>query len=160
VRTQLLIEGKTRWRTGVVLEFEGNRALVKADVHDRKIFISVTGPAAGRRRLLAVIRSDLERIHGDIKKLQVTEMVPVLGRKDAVVPYSELTVFEKNGIWKVPRVFGGEPVQLDVRELLDGVDIEGYALAKATSITGPKPSGCSTATRTRMKRCAASLRHT
>jgi internalin A len=125
VRTHLLSEGKARWRTGVVLEFEGNRALVKADVHDRKIFISVTGPAAGRRRLLAVIRSDLERIHGDIKKLQVTEMVPVLGRKDAIVPYSELTVFEKNGIWKVPRVFGGEPVQLDVRELLDGVDIEG-----------------------------------
>jgi internalin A len=41
------------------------------------------------------------------------------------VPYSELTVFERSGIWKVPRVFGGEPVQLDVRELLDGVDIEG-----------------------------------
>jgi internalin A len=72
-----------------------------------------------------VIRSDLERIHADIKKLQVTEMVPVLGRKDAVVPYGELTVFEKSGIWKIPRVFGGEVVQLDVRELLDGVDIEG-----------------------------------
>jgi internalin A len=125
VRTHPLSDGKARWRTGVVLEFEGNRALVKADVHDRKTFISVTGPAAGRRRLLAVIRSDLERIHADIKKLQVTEMVPVPGRKDAVVPYSELTVFERSGIWKVPRVFGGEPVQLDVRELLDGVDIEG-----------------------------------
>src|SRR5271165_3844926 len=125
VRTHPLSEGKARWRTGVVLEFESNRALVKADVRDRKTFVSVTGPPAGRRRLLAVIRSDLERIHADIKKLQVTEMVPVLGRKDSVVPYAELMVFEKSGIWKIPRVFGGEVVQLDVRKLLDGVDIEG-----------------------------------
>jgi internalin A len=125
VRTHPLSEGKARWRTGVVLKFEGNRALVKADVHDRKIFISVTGPAAGRRRLLAVIRSDFERIHADVKKIQITEMVPVLGRKDAVVPYCELAVFEKSGIRKIPRVFGDEVFELDVLELLDGVDIEG-----------------------------------
>jgi internalin A len=125
VRTHPLSESEARWRTGVVLKFEGNRALVKADVHDRKIFISVSGPTAGRRRLLAVIRSDFERIHADVKKLQITEMVPVLGRKDAVVSYGELAVFEKSGIRKIPRVFGGEVFELDVRELLDGVDIEG-----------------------------------
>jgi internalin A len=109
----------------VVLEFEGNRALVKADVHDRKTFISVTGPAAGRHRLLAVIRSDLEGIHADIKKLQVAEMVPVPGRPEARVPYATLRALEQNGIRKFIGVFGGDVVELDVQDLLNGVDIEG-----------------------------------
>jgi internalin A len=77
VRTHPLSEGKARWRTGVVLKFEDNRALVKADVHDRKIFISVTGPATGRRRLLAVIRSDFERIHMNFRKLEPEEKIPI-----------------------------------------------------------------------------------
>jgi internalin A len=124
VRTHRLSEGNARWRTGVILQFEGNRALVKADLHDRKTVISVTGPAAGRRRLLAVIRSDLERIHADIRRLRVTEMVP-LGRTDWVVRYSELTVLEKRGILKHQRVFDDKLVELNVRELLDGLDIEG-----------------------------------
>jgi internalin A len=122
VRTHGLSEGQSRWRTGVVLEFEGNRALVKADVHDRKTFISVKGPA-GRRRLLAVIRSDLEGIHADIKKLQVTEMVPVPGRPEAVVPYAKLRALEQNGIRKFIEVLGGDVVELDVQDLLNGVDI-------------------------------------
>jgi internalin A len=128
VRTHPLSRGKARWRTGVVLEFEGNRALVKADVHDRKTFISVTGQAAGQRRLLAVIRSDFERIHADIKKIQVTEMVPVPRRPEAVVQYSKLKTLEQRGIPKFIEVFDSDVVELDVKELLNGVDIEGSRL--------------------------------
>ncbi len=36
--------GSPRWRSGVILQFEGYRALVKADVQERKVLISVTGP--------------------------------------------------------------------------------------------------------------------
>ena len=66
VRTHALSRELPRWRTGVVLEFEGNRALVRADRADKKVFISISGSAAGRTRLLAVIRSDVDRIHSDI----------------------------------------------------------------------------------------------
>ena len=97
VRSHARSKGPERWRTGVVLELEGSRALVKADARDRKTFISVTGPAGARRRLLAVIRSDLERIHSDIRKLQVTEIVPVPGRPEEVVPYAKLKALEQSG---------------------------------------------------------------
>jgi internalin A len=98
VRTHVLSEELPRWRTGVILAFEGCRALVKADVQDKKVFIAVTGPAAARRRLLAVIRSDFERIHRDIRNLQPQEMVPLPDYPDVVIPYQKLQVMEESGI--------------------------------------------------------------
>jgi internalin A len=124
VRTHALSEPAGRWRTGVVLAFEGNRALVRADAQARKVFISVTGPLEGRRRLLAVIRSDFERIHADIKRLAVTEMVPVPGQPGWVVAYQELCVFERSGVSKVPRVFDGQMIELNVPEMLAGVELK------------------------------------
>lgn len=125
VRTHPLSEGQARWRTGAVLKFDENLALVKADVQGRKVLISVKGPIDGRRQLLAVIRSDFERIHGDIKKLQTNEMVPVPGRPDALVPYAKLKALERAKIPDFVEVFNDEVVHLDVQELLNGVDIEG-----------------------------------
>jgi internalin A len=125
VRTHILSPPDLRWRAGVVLEFEGNRALVKADARDRKVTISIMGPVAGRRRLLAVIRSDFEAIHRDIKKLQVAEMVPVRGHPEVAIPYTELNVMEQSGLAKLPKVIGNVLVELDVREMLNGVDLDG-----------------------------------
>ena len=126
VRTHVLSEPipQHRWRTGVVLQFEGNRALVKADVQDNKVFVSVAGPAAGRRRLLAVIRSDFESIHrGFFQKLEPVEMVPVPSHPDVVIPYRELVVMEESDTTEFPKVVAGKVLTLDVRELLNGVDI-------------------------------------
>jgi internalin A len=125
VRTHPLSEGKARWRTGVVLKFEGNRALVKADVHDRKTFISVTGSATGRRRLLAVIRSDFERIHMNFKKLETEEKVPIPGHPTVLIDYAELTAYEASGDDEYKVVIERKPKKFSVRKLLDGVDIEG-----------------------------------
>jgi internalin A len=125
VRTHILSPANLRWRTGVVLEFEGNRAVVKSDARDRKVTISVTGPPEGRRRLLAVIRSDFEAIHRDMKKLQVEEMVPVKGRPEAVVPYDDLKVLEKGGVATLHQVIRETVVELDVEQMLNGVDLEG-----------------------------------
>ena len=104
VRTHALSEGPKykRWRTGVILEFEGCRALVKADTQDKKVFISVSGPALSRRRLLAVIRSDFERIHRDIRNLNPQEMVPLPKYPDETISYRELLVIEQKGM-KVSR---------------------------------------------------------
>jgi internalin A len=125
VRTNVLSEGLRRWRTGVILAFEGCRALVKADGQDKKAFIAVTGHAAARRRLLAVIRSDFERIHRDIRNLQPQEMVPLPDYPDVVVPYQKLQGMEESGIRTFPEVVGNRVIEVDVHALLNGVELEG-----------------------------------
>jgi internalin A len=123
VRTHALSTNHPRWRTGVVLEFEGCRGVIKADAHERRIFISISGPASSRRRLLAVIRSDFERIHNDVAKLEVREVVPAPGRPDLTVDYRDLIVLERNREAKIKRVVGDSLVELDVSAMLNGVEI-------------------------------------
>ena len=140
VRTHALSENLPRWRTGVILAFEGNRALVKADVQDKKVFISVSGTPSGRRRLLAIIRSEFERIHSDIRNLQPQEMVPVPGRPNSVVAYKKLLVMEQGGIANFPEVIGNDVIDLSVRELLDGVDLEGTRRKERTTPSELQPA--------------------
>ncbi|HEV2761567.1 MAG TPA: COR domain-containing protein, partial [Pyrinomonadaceae bacterium] len=125
VRTHALSEGLPRWRSGVILRFQGNRALVKGDTQDKKVFINVAGPVSSRRRLLAVVRSEFERIHHDIRNLQPREMVPVPGRPSLIVSYQDLEVRERHGDRKFTAVTDGQVVELDVQDLLNGVDLEG-----------------------------------
>lgn len=125
VRTHALSEGLPRWRTGVIIQFEGCRALVKADINDKKVFVSVSGAGANRRRLLAVIRSDFGRIHRDIRNLTPDEMVPVPGHPDVVVAYQKLLAMEDEGIGNFPEFAGGKLIKVDVEDLLNGVDLEG-----------------------------------
>ena len=124
VRTHVLSKGQPRWRTGAILEFEGNRALVKADLQDKQVTINVTGLEAGRRRLLAVIRSDFEHIHRSFE-FKPEEMIPVPGHPDVVVPYKKLCVLESQGINKFVEVVDEEVVELEVQKLLNGVDLKG-----------------------------------
>jgi internalin A len=123
VRTHHLSEKLPRWRTGVILEFEGNRALVKADVQDKKVLISVSGLGDGRRRLLTLIRIEFDSIHRAIRNLQPQEMVPLPDHPDVVVPYHNLQVMEQKGINAFPWVVGTDVINLDVQELLNGVDL-------------------------------------
>jgi internalin A len=133
VRTQVLSEGLPRWRTGVILEFEGNRALVKADAQDKKVFISVYGPVSGRRSLLAVIRSDFERIHHDIRNLQPQEMIPVPGHPDVLVPYDTLLLWESSNRLVYSASAAGKILDLNVHDLLNGVDLEGTRRREKTT---------------------------
>jgi internalin A len=125
VRTHILGDEKSLWRTGVILEFEGSRALVKADVQDKRVFVNVKGPAESRRRLLGLIRSDFEQIHRGISNLNPQEMVPVPEQPDVLVPYEELLALEQQGFQTLPKVLDGKVTQLDVSKLLNGVDLEG-----------------------------------
>ncbi len=124
VRTHVL-SGKYRWRTGVILAFEGNTALVKADLQDRRIFISITGAEAeGRRRMLAMIREDFDAIHRDIQHLDPAEMVPLPSHPNVVVPYHKLEVMERADPEAIlHEVVGNDVVKVPVRDLLNGVDI-------------------------------------
>ncbi|MEM6835659.1 MAG: COR domain-containing protein [Cyanobacteria bacterium P01_C01_bin.120] len=124
VRTHVLSEHQLRWRTGVILHFEGNRALVKADRADKCVTISIDGPLDSRRRLLAIIRSDFERIHSSFK-FTPQELVPVPAHPDVMLPYPNLIVMEQSGLQELPQVINGKIFHLNVRDLLNGVDLEG-----------------------------------
>lgn len=122
VRSRALNKNLPRWRTGVVLEWEGNRAVVKADLQDRIVSIAVVGDAAGRRRLLTVIRADLEVIHHSITKLEATEEVPVPGQAGLAVEYATLCVLDAEGETELKLVHNGKLVRVKIADLLNGVE--------------------------------------
>jgi len=123
VRTHVLSAPQDRWRTGVILEFEGNQALVKADRTDRCVTINVNGAINGRNRLLAIIRSDFERIHSSFK-FKPAEQVPVPSHPGVVLNYQDLIVMEQEGLRELPQVINGKVIKLNVQDLLRGVDLE------------------------------------
>ncbi len=126
VRTHILSTNQPRWRSGVVLAWEGCQALVKADAADRKATIRVQGSSAeGRRRLLAVIRSDFERIHGDIPRLEVIPKVPIPDYPKVALEYEKLCAFEEAGEMELKEYIDGKIVKLNVRDLLNGADLAG-----------------------------------
>jgi internalin A len=137
VRTHALSEGQPRWRSGVILEFDGNRALVKADPHDtRRVTINVTGPKERRRNLLALIRSEFERIHGKLSKLSPEEFVPVPSHPAVAIPWKKLRVLEDKRVETVNEVSGNEVLELKVADLLHGVDVAA-ARRKERPAAGP-----------------------
>ena len=129
VRTHVLSAGQPRWRTGVILHFENCRALVMADKQGKKVNIRIDGPPAGRRRLLAVIRSDFDTIHAYFT-FKPREMVPLPQYPEVAVPYEELLAFEANGVKEFPKMATGAVFMLGVQDLLNGVDLEGTRRAE------------------------------
>lgn len=136
VRTYGMSEGLSRWRSGVIVKFDGNHAVVKGDAQERKVTVSVSGPAPGRRNLLAIIRADLERMHGDIAKLQPRAMVPVPEHPTVVIDYQKLRTFERNGIAQIQEAVGDDVLTLDVTSLLNGVDVANAPACLTNGTTG------------------------
>ncbi|MBW4658134.1 MAG: leucine-rich repeat domain-containing protein [Drouetiella hepatica Uher 2000/2452] len=124
VRTHVLSMSRLRWRTGAILEFEGNRALVKADRQDRCVTISVDGAMTSRRRLLAVIRSDFERIHSSFKFIPQAK-VPVPSHPEVVLAYQDLVVREEANSNDFTEVVNGKIIKLNARKLLGEIDLDG-----------------------------------
>jgi internalin A len=86
---------------------------------------------ASRRRLLAVIRSDFERIHSSFK-FKPKELVPVPGHPDIALPYQDLLVMEaESADFEFPQVINGQWSKLNIRDLLNGVDLEGSRQARS-----------------------------
>jgi len=125
VRTHVLSDESPRWRTGVILKLEENFALVRADAQERRVLINIKGPVAGWRRLLSIVRANFDRIHGSIKNLKPTEIVPLPQQPAEFVTYENLLAWEKNGAKKFPMIVDGNVTELDVQQLLNGVETEG-----------------------------------
>lgn len=62
------------WRTGVILEYDGTKALVKEKYFENKITIELIGD--NKKDFLSIIRKTLSEIHKDFNKLKISEMVP------------------------------------------------------------------------------------
>jgi internalin A len=113
---------KTVWRSGVVLKSGGNTALVKADTEDRKITIWVIGDENTRRDFLSAIRMEFAAIHKTIAKIEATEKVPLPSQPGvAPVDYEFLLRLERDNRPTFPVQAGNDIIDVNVKELLDGV---------------------------------------
>lgn len=126
VRSHPLSRDQERWRSGVILAHEGCRALVTARPSDRKVIIRVKGEDSGsRRRLLAIIRYDLDRINAEFKdRLDAQQKVPLNEAPEFCVDYKKLVEFERHGVQEFPEFIGQRVVTVHVSELLNGVDLD------------------------------------
>lgn len=125
VRTHVLSFGLQRWRTGVVLAHEGCRALVIAEPADRRVIVRVKGDSGARRRLLAIVRYDLDRINAEFKdRLDARPKVPLLDFPEFSIDYEKLVAFERQGVVEFPEFIGQRVITVRVDELLNGVDLD------------------------------------
>ena len=108
---------RTYWRTGVILaNKEGNKAYVKADLEDAKIFIHISGNSPTRRSFLSIIRHTFDQIH-DRPKLTPDERVCLPDQPKESVSYDHLLKLEKRG----KAEYSNSDRDYNIRELLDGI---------------------------------------
>jgi internalin A len=137
VRMNQKIENHFVWRTGVVLKIGENLALVKADIEDRKITISIDGLEHTRRDALSAIRYQLDEIHASIKGLDAQKRVPIPDAPNAEpLDYDYLLQLERDGELEIlPVKDGNRLVKVNVRKLLSGVVSETERKQSAGNVT-------------------------
>jgi internalin A len=125
VRMNQKIDDGLVWRTGVVLKISGNKALVKADIEDRKITIAIDGVEHTRRDALSAIRYQLDEIHNSIKGLNPEKYVPVPGAVSAKpLKYEYLLKLERDGE-EILKVEDGDKLKkVNIAQVLNGVESE------------------------------------
>jgi internalin A len=121
VRMHHQADKKTWWRSGIVLKSGNNRALLKSDQEDRKIFIFISGNSSTRRELLAIIRSQFDSIHQTIKGLEAKEKVPIPGYSGIFADYKNLLVYAERNSPYIPE---GLTETFNALELLNGIESE------------------------------------
>jgi internalin A len=71
---RLIAGGKLVWKTGVVLDRDGNRAEILEEYSQRRIRVRVNGPDP--RGLLSIVDEQLERLHASFPGLQYEQFLP------------------------------------------------------------------------------------
>jgi small GTP-binding protein len=125
------------WRTGVLLKVGENKALVKADIEDRKITIAIDGLEHTRRDALSAIRYQLDEIHNSIKGLDAQKRVPIPEAPNAEpLDYDYLLQLERDGDLEVlPVKDGGRLVKVNIRQLLSGIESEAQRRNQGGTVT-------------------------
>jgi internalin A len=119
VRMNQYIQKQYYWKTGVYLSNKENRARVKADLVDRRIFISVIGNEHSRRAFLAVIRSALDEINGNFT-IKIDRKIPVPSHPEVLISYNDLLAYEEMNELEI--VVPELKKKVSVRDLLDGIE--------------------------------------
>lgn len=119
VRMNQYITKQYYWKNGVFLHSKENQAKIKADLVDRKIFISIIGKEQTRRAFLAVIRSAFDEINSNFK-IEIEQKIPVPGFPQVLVSYQDLLAYEEMNESQI--IIPELRKKFSVRELLDGVE--------------------------------------
>jgi internalin A len=135
VRMNQKIDDDFVWRTGILLKIGENKALVKADIEDRKITIAIDGLEHTRRDALSAIRYQLDEIHASIKGLNPEKFAPIPGAESQ--RYEFLLQLEHDGLkmLPVPGKGGGKPIMVDISQLLSGIESEAQRRESVTNVT-------------------------
>ncbi|MEX1027048.1 MAG: hypothetical protein WD049_03435 [Candidatus Paceibacterota bacterium] len=106
---------------GVVLEWEGCRALVRLSRVERRTEVAVLGGSSDdQQNLFDLIRAHLTILHG---KVRVVEEVEMTGHSDSWVGATKLRRFEEKGTKEFEEgTRNGELATVNVTETLDGVE--------------------------------------
>ncbi len=135
VRMNQKIDDGFVWRTGVVLKIGENKALVKADIEDRKITIAIDGVEHTRRDALSAIRFQLDEIHGSIKGLDAQKRVPIPNAPNAEpLEYEYLLMLEREGDETCRVKDGTRLITVNVRQVLSAIESESQRRQSATTI--------------------------
>ncbi|MFM6514793.1 MAG: COR domain-containing protein [Microcystis panniformis] len=125
VRNHQMIYKTMRWRSGVVLTMDLNKALVRADEEDNYISIKAQGSRASA--LLAIIKTDFDKIHDTIPNLAVQEKLVIRelqGEKptgvEVPVDYLHLIELDHQGV--VEAILPGLRGKYNIRDILEGVE--------------------------------------
>ncbi|KAB0242524.1 GTP-binding protein [Microcystis aeruginosa EAWAG127a] len=125
VRNHQMIYKTMRWRSGVVLTMDLNKALVRADEEDNYISIKAQGSRASA--LLAIIKTDFQKIHATIPNLAVQERLVIRelqGEKptgvEVPVDYLHLIELDRQGV--VEAILPGLRGKYNIRDILEGVE--------------------------------------
>ena len=123
-----LTDSPTYWRSGVVLKIENCRALIRGDNQKERVYIQVQGSnSLNRRTTLSIIRNCFNGIHQTYGNLKVDSKVPLPDELYAPpVDYEFLLKLDRSGVTE--QWFEKAEKMYEVRQLLNGVDGDGYDL--------------------------------
>ena len=79
--------------SGVIFRIEGCRALVKADVANKRVQVFIDGPAGDLRGAVDKIKPDFDSIHTSIPEPKPRELVRLPGHPEHLIDYQSSTIF-------------------------------------------------------------------
>lgn len=112
-----LIYNEMCWKTGVVLEYKKNQALILADFEDNRIHIYVKGRHETRQEFLSTIRGHFDKIHLSIPNLELKEMVELPDYPEKTIDYTQIISLYKQGEQNILPT--GFPQKLDLKYIIE-----------------------------------------
>ncbi|MDI1315373.1 leucine-rich repeat domain-containing protein [Prosthecobacter sp.] len=115
-RTHTLSEGLSRWLNGTLLELGMARAVVRADVTDRRITATILGPEPDRQQLAGTIQTEMRSLNAEIRGLDPLEELQLQRAPEVWLPVTGLEKAEKKGTLKMDMLTPQGPVEISPTE--------------------------------------------